>query len=87
MKKVLPEDNLYTPIEEPTPHGSNLQPKPLVQDLSAVALTNRGDGYLGYIRDVNLEDGTLEVIRSLLNLSFWYCDSDLGTCEEIGDTE
>lgn len=68
LKGVNAEDILYAPAEDSRVESRVFGPSPV--DLSHVpaACTRIGDGFLGYIGDVNAEEGSTGVILAMLRL-------------------
>jgi hypothetical protein len=68
LKGVNAEDILYTPSEDSRVESHVFEPSPVDLSHVPVAYTRIGGGFLGYIGDVNAEEGSTGVILAMLRL-------------------
>jgi hypothetical protein len=68
LKGVKAEDVLYVPTEDSRVQSHVFAPSPVDMSHVPVAYTRIGDGFLGYIGDVNAEDESTSVILAMLRL-------------------
>ena len=68
LKGVNAEDVLYAPTEDSRVQSHVFAPSPVDLSQVPVAYTRIGDGFLGYIGDVNAEDESTNVILAMLRL-------------------
>lgn len=68
LEGVLPEAVVYTPTPDSRLQSMVFSPVTVPQSEVPVAYTRLGEGYLGYIGDVNGEDDSTSVILSMLGM-------------------
>jgi hypothetical protein len=68
LKGVKAEDILYASTEDSRVESHVFAPSPVDPSHVPVAYTRIGDGFLGYIGDVNAEEGSTSVILAMLRL-------------------
>lgn len=69
LANVASDDSLYLPSADSVTQSRVFAPRPVNQNEVAVAFTKVGEGWLGYIGDVNNEQGSQAVILSMLELA------------------
>lgn len=68
LKGVNAEDVLYAPTEDSRVQSHVFAPTPVNPSHVPVAYTRIGDGFLGYVGDVNAEEESTSIILSMLRL-------------------
>ena len=69
LSHVASNDSVYRPSSESVTQSSVFLPGPSNPNQAAVAFTKVGEGWLGYLGDVNNEQGSQAVIHSMLELA------------------
>ena len=69
LAHVARDDSVYLPSSDSVTQSLVFPPSPANQNEAAVAFTKVGEGWLGYIGDVNNEQGSQVVIHSMLELA------------------
>jgi hypothetical protein len=69
LAHVASDDSVYHPSSDSVTQSRVFLPEPSNQNETAVAFTRVGEGWLGYIGDVNNEQGSQAVIHSMLELA------------------
>ncbi|KAK0514708.1 hypothetical protein JMJ35_003325 [Cladonia borealis] len=69
LKNVANDDSVYRPSSDSVTQSLVFPSVPANPNEAAVALTKVGEGWLGYIGDVNNEQGSQAVILSMLELA------------------
>lgn len=69
LAHVASDDSVYRPSSDSVTQSRVFTPEPANQNEVAVAFTKVGEGWLGYIGDVNNEQGSQAVIHSMLELA------------------
>lgn len=65
LEGVAPENALYLPSPQSRTQSFVFPAEPVQQDQTPVAFIKRGDGWLGYLGDVNNETGTQKVVMEM----------------------
>ncbi|TID27705.1 hypothetical protein E6O75_ATG00472 [Venturia nashicola] len=65
LEGVAPENALYLPSPQSRTQSLVFSPEPVKQDQTPAAFIKRGDGWLGYLGDVNNEAGTQKVVMEI----------------------
>ncbi|KAF1811490.1 hypothetical protein P152DRAFT_57788 [Eremomyces bilateralis CBS 781.70] len=65
LKNVVPGDSMYKPGADSQLQSRVLPPEPVRQGQAAVAFTKVSQGWVGYIGDVNNEDGSQKVVMEV----------------------
>ncbi|TLD39475.1 hypothetical protein E2P81_ATG00462 [Venturia nashicola] len=65
LEGVAPENALYLPSPQSRTQSLVFSPEPVKQDQTPSAFIKRGDGWLGYLGDVNNEAGTQKVVMEI----------------------
>jgi hypothetical protein len=69
LAHVASDDSVYLPSSDSVIQSRVFLPEPSNPNEAAVAFTRVGEGWLGYIGDVNNEQGSQAVIHSMLELA------------------
>ncbi len=69
LTNVASDDSVYRPSSDSVTQSHVFLPEPANPNEAAVAFTKVGEGWLGYIGDVNNEQGSQAVILSMLELA------------------
>ena len=69
LAHVASGDSVYRPSSESVTQSAVFPPGPSDPNQTAVAFTKIGGGWLGYLGDVNNEEGSQAVIHSMLELA------------------
>jgi hypothetical protein len=69
LKSVADEDKVYIPTPESSLESLVFPPVSIELGETPVAYTKVGEGFLGYVGDVNSEEGSTSVILAMLNLA------------------
>lgn len=69
LNNVISADSVYRPPSEPVTQSRVFQSESVDPEEVAVAFTRIGEGWLGYLGDVNNEQGSQRVIMSMLELA------------------
>ena len=69
LTNVASDDCVYRPSSDSVTQSLVFPPEPSNPNEAAVAFTKVGEGWLGYIGDVNNEQGSRAVILSMLELA------------------
>lgn len=69
LTNVASDDSVYRPSSDSVTQSLVFPPEPSNPNEAAVAFTKVGEGWLGYIGDVNNEQGSQAVILSMLELA------------------
>lgn len=65
LKNVNATDSIYAPSSESRTQSHVFQAETVDQDQAPVAFTKIGSGWLGYIGDVNNEEGSQNVVLAM----------------------
>ena len=66
LSNVAQSDSLYLPSSDSMTQSLVFSPQSVKQDQTPLAFTKVGDGWLGYVGDVNNEQGSQAVILAML---------------------
>jgi hypothetical protein len=69
LSNVSSDDSLYRPSSDSRTQSLVFPAEPVNQGETPVAFTKVGDGWLGYIGDVNNEKGSQAVILAMVELA------------------
>lgn len=69
LANVASDDAVYSPSSESVTQSAVFPPGPSNPNQAAVAFTKVGEGWLGYLGDVNNEQGSQAVIHSMLEFA------------------
>ena len=69
LANVASDDSVYRPSSDSLTQSAVFPPGPSNPNQTAVAFTKIGEGWLGYLGDVNNEQGSQAVIHSMLELA------------------
>ena len=69
LKNVASDDSMYRPSSDSVTQSRVFLPAPANPNETAVAFAKVGEGRLGYIGDVNNEQGSQAVLLSMLELA------------------